>query len=74
MLSRFAKRSFSSVKVTNRAGKSYNAPEKLFIHGKWVAAKSGATFDNLNPSNEQILNKVASAQKEDVDEAVESCI
>ena len=60
--------------MTNRAGKPYTAPDKLYIHGKWVDAKSGATFNNINPSNEQVLNKVASAQKEDIDAAVESCI
>jgi len=59
--------------VTNRAGKSYAAPDKLYIHGEWVASKSGATFDNINPSNETILNQVASAGKEDIDAAVESC-
>lgn len=68
-----AKRSFGSVQVTNRAGKAYAAPDKLFLHGEWVSAKSGKTFDNINPSNEKVLNQVASAEKADIDEAVESC-
>ena len=69
-----SKRSFSTVQVTNRAGKAYNAPDKLIINGEYVAAKSGKTFDNISPSTEQVINQVASAQKEDVDAAVESCL
>jgi len=65
-----ARRSFGAVQVTNRAGKAYDAPDKLFIHGQYVSAKSGKTFDNVNPSTEKVLNKVASAGKEDVDAAV----
>ena len=45
----------------------------LYINGEYVASVSGKTFDNVNPSTEQVLNKVAAAQKEDVDLAVESC-
>ena len=45
-------------------------PDKLIIHGEKVAAKSGATFENVSPSNENVLNNVAAAQQEDVDAAV----
>lgn len=72
MFSKTLRKSFST--VTNRAGKAYNVPDKLMIHGQKVAAKSGATFENLNPSSEELLNNVASANKEDVNAAVESCL
>src|SRR6204780_1494378 len=47
-----------------------SAPKKLLINGKWVPSKSGKTFENLNPSNEQVLALVAEGDKADVDEAV----
>src|ERR1700676_3045400 len=45
-------------------------PKLLLIGGKWVPAKSGKTFETLNPSNEQVLALVAEGDKADVDEAV----
>ena len=74
MFSRLTKRSFSAIQVTNRAGKAYNAPDKLIINGEYVASKSGNTFDNISPSNEELINRVAAANKDDVDAAVESCV
>ena len=60
--------------MTNRAGKAYACPDKLIINGEYVAAKSGETFENLNPSTEELINHVAAAGKDDVDAAVESCV
>jgi hypothetical protein len=42
----------------------------VLINGKWVPAKSGETFDVLNPATGELLAKVASCGKEDVDAAV----
>ncbi|HEY5124224.1 MAG TPA: aldehyde dehydrogenase family protein [Ignavibacteria bacterium] len=42
----------------------------LFIGGKWVKAKK--YFNTINPSNEEILSKVAYADEKDVDAAVNS--
>ncbi|MCX6157132.1 MAG: aldehyde dehydrogenase family protein [Ignavibacteriota bacterium] len=42
----------------------------LFIGGKWVKAKK--YFNTINPSNEEILSKVAYANEKDVDAAVNS--
>src|SRR5271154_4250932 len=47
-----------------------SSPKKLLINGKWVASKSGKTFETLNPANEQVLALVAEGDKADVDEAV----
>jgi hypothetical protein len=48
-----------SVEIAARGAKSSktleflgSAPKKLLINGKWVPAKSGKTFDSLNPANE----------------------
>src|SRR5713101_4878191 len=47
-----------------------SSPKKLLIGGKWVPAKSGKTFETLNPANEEVLALVAEGDKADVDEAV----
>ncbi|HZP44388.1 MAG TPA: aldehyde dehydrogenase family protein [Candidatus Binataceae bacterium] len=46
------------------------SPTKLLIDGKWTAAKSGKTFETINPANEEVLALVAEGDKADVDEAV----
>src|SRR6266852_7805115 len=47
-----------------------SSPKKLLIGGKWVPAKSGKTFETLNPANEEVLALVAEGDKADIDEAV----
>jgi aldehyde dehydrogenase (NAD+) len=45
---------------------------KLFIGGKFVEAKSGATFTSLNPATEAPLARIADAGTADVDKAVKA--
>ena len=45
---------------------------KLFIGGKFVAPKSGKTFTTINPATEEVLAKVAYAEKSDIDKAVKA--
>jgi aldehyde dehydrogenase (NAD+) len=47
-------------------------PKQLLINGKWVAAKSGKTFETINPANEEVLALLAEGDKADVDEAVKA--
>jgi len=49
-----------------------SGPKKLLIGGKWVPAKSGKTFETLNPANEEVLALVAEGDKADIDEAVKA--
>ena len=49
-----------------------SSPRKLLINGKWVASKSGKTFETINPSNEEVLALIAEGDKADVDEAVKA--
>src|SRR5579875_1398983 len=49
-----------------------SGPKKLLIGGKWVASKSGKTFETINPANEEVLALVAEGDKADVDEAVKA--
>src|SRR5512141_2034115 len=43
-----------------------------FIGGKWVAARSGETFDSLNPATEGLIAPVARSGAEDVVAAIEA--
>jgi aldehyde dehydrogenase (NAD+) len=43
---------------------------RLFIGGRWVEARSGETFDCVNPSNGQLLTRVSRGGREDIDAAV----
>ena len=45
---------------------------KLFIDGEWVEARSGKTFETLNPATEESLGWVAHGAAEDIDLAVSS--
>ena len=45
---------------------------QLYIHGQYVNATSGKTFDTINPATGQILASVQQAAKADVDAAVKS--
>jgi len=47
-----------------------SGPKRLLIGGEWVAAKSGKTFETINPATEEVLCQVAEADQADVDAAV----
>jgi len=47
-----------------------NRPRTVLIDGRWVAAKSGKTFDVFDPSTGHPIAKVAACEKADVDIAV----
>ncbi|MET9328113.1 aldehyde dehydrogenase family protein [Tsukamurella sp. NPDC003166] len=44
----------------------------LLIDNEWVPAKSGKTFETINPTNGQVLSIAAEADRADVDEAVKA--
>jgi acyl-CoA reductase-like NAD-dependent aldehyde dehydrogenase len=44
----------------------------LFIGGNFVKAKKGKSFESINPANEEVLSKIAYADKLDIDAAVKS--
>src|SRR5688572_19442718 len=45
---------------------------QAFIDGKYVAARSGATFDCISPVDGRILAKIAACDEADVDDAVKA--
>ena len=47
---------------------------KNYINGKWVAAASGATFQNLNPADlRDVIGEFPDSAAADVDAAVQAC-
>ena len=45
---------------------------QLFINGRFVPAINGGTIDVLNPANGELITRIAAAETEDVDAAVEA--
>ena len=45
---------------------------QVFIDGRFVAAASGATFDNINPATGRSLGAIAAGEQPDIDRAVAS--
>ncbi len=41
-----------------------------YVNGQWVASESGETFPVYDPSTEEVIARVASANKSDVNQAV----
>ena len=48
------------------------APHKLFINGQWVPARSGKTFDVINPATGQVIAQAAAGDASDIDAAVKA--
>ncbi|WP_407280740.1 betaine-aldehyde dehydrogenase [Aromatoleum evansii] len=46
--------------------------QQLYIHGRYVPATSGASFETVNPANGEVLARVQHASQSDVDAAVRS--
>jgi len=44
--------------------------ERLLIDGKLVEAEGGATYENINPANEEVIGVSADASKADVERAI----
>jgi len=47
-------------------------PGKLYIDGTWCDARSGETFETINPATGEVITTVARAGPEDVDLAVQA--
>ena len=62
----------TSVKLTLPSGKEYTQPTGLFINNQFVKAKSGKSFDAINPATSKVVCSVEEAGEEDVDVAVEA--
>jgi aldehyde dehydrogenase (NAD+) len=46
-----------------------------YINGKWMDAKSGETFQSINPAHqEEVVGIVSKSGRQDVDDAVKAAI
>ncbi|MCP1576805.1 aldehyde dehydrogenase [Herbaspirillum rubrisubalbicans] len=45
---------------------------QLFINGEWTASASGRTIDVINPATEEVIGKIAHADRSDLDRALEA--
>lgn len=61
-----------SAKQANDFLEAHGRQFNLFINGEWVAPASGKYFDSSNPANKQFLAKLAEANEQDVNAAVEA--
>ena len=59
-------------KINPKVSEFVKGSKPLLIGGKWVPAKSGKTFETINPATEEVLAHVAEADQADVDEAVKA--
>jgi len=60
----------TSVKINLPNGKSYTQPTGLFINNEFIKAKSGKSFDTINPATSKVICQVQEAGDEDVDVAI----
>ena len=44
--------------------------DQLFISGEWTPARSGLTFEAIDPSTEEVLAGIARGDARDIDDAV----
>src|SRR5258708_124952 len=58
------------ISLNSRVQQFISQPRKVLIDGRWVAAKSGETFDVFNPATGQRIARAAACEKPDVDAAV----
>ncbi len=56
--------------LNSRVQQFISQPRKVLIDGRWVAAKSGETFDVFNPATGQRIARAAACTAADVDSAV----
>ena len=61
-----------SIRVQRVPDREYldGRPKRLLIDGEWVSARSGKTFNSINPSTGEVIGEVAEADAGDVDVAV----
>ncbi len=62
----------AKIKLDSNLQKFISKPLKLLINGKWVAAASGKTFDDIDPSTGDVIAQIAEGDREDINQAVKA--
>jgi len=60
----------SGIRLMDKTNLFLENEQKMLVGGAWVGAKSGKTFQTLNPATGEILAEIPLADQVDVDEAV----
>ncbi|MFV0236932.1 MAG: aldehyde dehydrogenase family protein [Flavobacteriales bacterium] len=59
--------------ISEKTTQFIEKPQQLFIDNQWVYSDSKETFDSINPATGEIITKLSLANKNDVNQAVNSC-
>ena len=62
----------TAVEPTTKQARPRIQQTQCFIDGKWVPAKSGKTFETINPATEEVIANVAEGDAADIDLAVKA--
>ncbi len=46
----------------------------LYIHGQYVNATSGVSFDSINPANGKVIATIQQASQQDIEKAVQNVL
>ncbi|MCS5618212.1 MAG: aldehyde dehydrogenase family protein, partial [Pirellulales bacterium] len=60
----------ATVAEPRRAARPEIRQTQLFIDGQWTPARSGKTFETINPATEEVIAQVAEGDAADVEAAV----
>jgi aldehyde dehydrogenase (NAD+)/phenylacetaldehyde dehydrogenase len=60
------------VKLSEKVEKFLEGTKKLYINGSFIESANGKTFETVNPATGEMLARVAEAEEEDINRAVEA--
>lgn len=62
----------TGVKLSEKVEKFLEGTKKLYINGSFIESVNGKTFETVNPATGEMLARVAEAEEEDINRAVEA--
>ncbi|AKO91074.1 aldehyde dehydrogenase family protein [Priestia filamentosa] len=62
----------TGVKLSEKVEKFLEGTKKLYINGSFIESANGKTFETVNPATGEMLARVAEAEEEDINRAVEA--
>ncbi|KAB2492550.1 aldehyde dehydrogenase family protein [Priestia endophytica] len=62
----------TGVKLSEKVEKFLEGTKKLYINGSFIGSANGKTFETVNPATGEMLARVAEAEEEDINRAVEA--
>ncbi|RAS80876.1 aldehyde dehydrogenase family protein [Priestia endophytica] len=62
----------TGVKLSEKVEKFLEGTKKLYVNGSFIESANGKTFETVNPATGEMLARVAEAEEEDINRAVEA--